>query len=574
MPKPYLIQRPSGLYARFLVPVDLRAAIGSRFLVRRLPPSSSDLARLAAARMAVALSQAFARMRTGAMADWKKELRDTLAGDISTWSGNIELPNGAKMTGLQVNGREDAQALLDTIKGMGGASFVANLPPAAASTETLARRIDFYLQDLRNARLSAGNLLDAENTLTIFRELTGDAVPMVGVSEHHVRRFLSEIQHWPKNARKGPLFAGLQAGAIIQKAKRLREAAAKDAPALSPPEALTPGKKKPDPLALLSARTLGKHRDRLASFLNAQVEAGLLDKSPLAGIKRHKAVAPDEGGRRAFTIHEIEKIFDPATFLPWVEGRPDRYWGTLIGLTTGARVNEVAQLYRDDIEQIAGVWGVKFQRGRPDQKIKPDTPARFVPLHPGLIAAGLLFYRDDVEAAGHARLFPHLPWHSKAGYGDALGDQFRAYLDRIGLIEPGLGFHSFRHTASTRMLYAGIVPAIGSAITGHGLALPGSMAIYVDPPTIPQRLDAVKVLPLPKWLPVYKKGAAATALQVAHAKAKRREVNRAARKRQEAAQAKAAKSRPQCKSSRTLRDTGTDSTQTGTQLPSLWEGIV
>lgn len=74
MPKPLLLSRPSGLYARFLVPIDLRAAIGSRFLVRPLHEPAGDRAWLAAACMGVALSQAFEAIRQGDAVDLKKAL--------------------------------------------------------------------------------------------------------------------------------------------------------------------------------------------------------------------------------------------------------------------------------------------------------------------------------------------------------------------------------------------------------------------------------------------------------------------------------------------------------------------
>lgn len=47
------------------MPVDLRERVGSRFLVRALP-GRGDTARLAAAQMAVSLSELFATARRGA----------------------------------------------------------------------------------------------------------------------------------------------------------------------------------------------------------------------------------------------------------------------------------------------------------------------------------------------------------------------------------------------------------------------------------------------------------------------------------------------------------------------------
>lgn len=69
MPKPFFLRRPSGLYVRFFVPTDLQPLIGSRYLVRRLPPASIDLMRLTAASAAVALSQAFDRIRRSPMTE-------------------------------------------------------------------------------------------------------------------------------------------------------------------------------------------------------------------------------------------------------------------------------------------------------------------------------------------------------------------------------------------------------------------------------------------------------------------------------------------------------------------------
>ena len=54
---------------RFWVPPDLQARIDSRFLVRRLYTTDKDQARLAGALMGAALSEVFAGIRGGAVAD-------------------------------------------------------------------------------------------------------------------------------------------------------------------------------------------------------------------------------------------------------------------------------------------------------------------------------------------------------------------------------------------------------------------------------------------------------------------------------------------------------------------------
>jgi hypothetical protein len=54
LPKPFLLKRANGPYARLLVPVHLRPMLGCRFPVRALP-GRGDNAGLVAAHMAVAL---------------------------------------------------------------------------------------------------------------------------------------------------------------------------------------------------------------------------------------------------------------------------------------------------------------------------------------------------------------------------------------------------------------------------------------------------------------------------------------------------------------------------------------
>jgi hypothetical protein len=51
MAKALILHRPSGTFARFLVPLDLRSRMGQRFLVRRLPAADADGVRLVAATM-------------------------------------------------------------------------------------------------------------------------------------------------------------------------------------------------------------------------------------------------------------------------------------------------------------------------------------------------------------------------------------------------------------------------------------------------------------------------------------------------------------------------------------------
>lgn len=107
-----------------------------------------------------------------------------------------------------------------------------------------------------------------------------------------------------------------------------------------------------------SAHTMNKHRRRLSVFFNGLVDADLIAKSPLKdlGPEIDTSIELDTG--RPFTDFELGQIFDPVRFLPWAKFSPHRFWGPMLGLCTGARVNEVAQLYLDDVHEVNGIWGL------------------------------------------------------------------------------------------------------------------------------------------------------------------------------------------------------------------------
>ena len=508
MPKPYLLRRPSGVFVRFFVPSDLQARLGTRYVVRRLGLPMGDGARLVAAQMAVALSGLFETVRQGAMSqeDADQVLRKGLEALRAGKGKDYTITPTAHGLAIQADGPEDHRLALEMVKAMGSGVAAPSEPPGPL----LSSLVTNYLTDLRNAGLSEGNILDSRNTLTLFLELAGDR-PVNQVSDAHVRTFLTDIQDWPANARKLAVFRDLDAAAIIAQVRKMKAAGTE--------------------VDCIAARTKAKHRDRLATFFNVQLDSGVLTRTPLKGIKRHTTTAlqADEESRRPFTDGEVANIFYAGSIDPWAADKPHRFWGAWLGYYTGARVNEVAQLYARDVYQVDGVWGVHFRPAKADQKQKNPNSNRFVRLHPALIDSGFLDYVADVKAAKHERLFPLLPWSKKAGYGDALGDQFSAYMDRVGITEKGVAFHAFRHTLATALIRKSVDQNVVATITGHLPKLPGALGNYVKPADLPARVHAINLLTCPHTITPYRAGDGLDGLRKAHQKIRRRQAQRAAR---------------------------------------------
>lgn len=488
MPKPLFLTRPAGLYVRFRVPTDLRSLVGARFVVRPLRLPVGDEARLAAACMGVALSQAFQRLRQGDAVDIKKAMEAALNG-IDLGIKKIEFPNGVVFRDVQIDTPEDERQLKSLMEAAGARTR----PPAKPkpSKETLiSHQTDVHLADLARAGRDGKTVLESRHSLTLFLGIVGDR-PVADITGDHCRLFFEEVAHWPRHASLRPDYAGMSVKEVLTKSKALGEPAPSQA-------------------------TLNKHRQRLSAFFNWLLQNKHIVHNPLLGLVRQKKDDAEEETGRPFTQDELNKVFQPAAFETWAQGHPHRWWVPMLGLYSGARVNELSQLYVDDIETVAGVAGYHINKRFPGQKIKTNASRRFVPLAQPLLNAGFLTYVEDIRKAGHQRLFPHLPNNDGNGFGRQMSKQFAAFIKKRGVTEEGLGMHAFRHTLATRLDRAGVSESTIARITGHqasGGILP---KFYIDAPSLPERMTALAKFQSGVTLPVYEQGQFNAVLKDAH----------------------------------------------------------
>jgi integrase len=139
-------------------------------------------------------------------------------------------------------------------------------------------------------------------------------------------------------------------------------------------------------------------------------------------------------------------------------------WASLISAFTGCRLEEVAQLKAADIKQTGGIWFFEFCH---DGNGKTEAATRVVPVHRALIDAGLLRYRDALPRG--SMLFPGLKARKSKGgkLGPKLGDAFNWWRNKLGIVRPGVNFHSFRHTVGDRLRKVGVRDDDRAALLGH-----------------------------------------------------------------------------------------------------------
>lgn len=499
MPKPLMISRSAGLYARFFVPTDLRALIGSRYLVRSLGNRRGDHARLVAAMMGMALCSAFDAMRKGIAVDLDELLKKVRSGEIKELILNdVTLPDGTRIARAQLDTPTDAVMFGDLMERS------QQLEPAEVTSARVAKRRDQlrdasqsiarhapdalmlskaiadHLGDLAGARLHQKTVLESRHTLRLFAGIIGEDVPVASLTQDHVRAFFEGVRCWPSNATKRPAYRDLSVLEAIKLAKKNQE---------------------PEP----AAWTIAKHRQRLSVFLVSLTEGKHLTVNPLAGI-RSIATPDSEDTGSPFTDAELMAIFDPAEFPKWASKYPHRWFGPILGLYSGARVNEVAQLRLEDIETIDGVPGFFVRKVDKKQSIKNKQSRRFIPLAQPVIDCGFLDYVEEARRAGGERLFPDLPNSTGLGYGRQLSRQFSVYIKRQGVSEKGQGFHGFRHTIASKLDEAGVSASAIAAITGHGTGQSVLEKFYIDRKSLPDRLATLAKLSLLAELPRYQPG--------------------------------------------------------------------
>jgi len=447
MAKPLLLDRPSGTFARFLVPQDLRTSVGKRYVVRRLPPTDRDGSRLIGACMGYALGRAFERLRKDPVSDPKKLIDDVLRaaqeGRIKEYI--IQGPGGFS---LQVDGAEDhARAMealpviLSHLPASTDAKVTAVSPASPAkSIPMLHASIALFLEQFAEKNPAAATLLETRHSVELFRDLTRD-MPLSDVGVEACDAFRAALAIWPARARVLPEYKGLTPRAIVSKAKRLKPVG-------------------------LNVRTKEKHLDRLRVFFNWAVQRRSMSTNPLTGVRLQSKAQKYAPKRRGFTRVELKRLFAPALRREHCLTEPSKFWVPLLALYTGARLRELAQLRVVDVRQVTGVWGIDIT---PDAgPLKNAASQRFVPLPDVVLQLGLLDYVQTLKDQTVDRLFPDGSWEAKNGPGDKISKWWaRTYMPAAGLDDAALVFHSFRHALASLGDELGFTEAQIGALTGH-----------------------------------------------------------------------------------------------------------
>jgi len=180
-----------------------------------------------------------------------------------------------------------------------------------------------------------------------------------------------------------------------------------------------------------SATTVRKKWKRFISFLDWAEGRGHVEKNLARGVK----IRARHGSYEKFTDDDLRRLFETDEYASGFD-EAFKYWVPLIGLFSGARLEEICQLHVADVTTIDGVLCFRIttqvdpEHGDPshEKRLKTaDSSARICPVHPVLIDLGFAGFVDDLRKRGHKRLFPELRVDGQGRVGGRATEWFTAY---------------------------------------------------------------------------------------------------------------------------------------------------
>lgn len=349
------------------------------------------------------------------------------------------------------------------------------------------------------AEIDARELVDEEAAEIGFQE----AMEWEAAEEEadHLMRVIGIIERRRAEAGQGPIPSDVRAAivphapAAQQPAKRTRAASGCTLESLVP---IWQRERKPSDktvqAAMLAVADLGDpdvsavtrqmiiaYRDRLldagkaVNTINTRIsfirillgvakDRGLIDVNHAEGA----ALAEDKRAveaRKPYSAEQIQAVMAATESMR--ESQPAMYWLPRLARWTGARLNELHQLRKDDVQEREGVPGLMItdegEHGEGiDMRLKNRGSRRWVPL-----AEPVQGFAEWAAAQADGPLFPAKP--NKFGIvSDAFSKRYGRFLrDVLKITDKRITFHSWRHGFADMCRAAGVPPDVRMALMGH-----------------------------------------------------------------------------------------------------------
>lgn len=209
------------------------------------------------------------------------------------------------------------------------------------------------------------------------------------------------------------------------------------------------------PERCISEKTRADYIQSLKTIFNWAEKRKYIIENPINEIDIPAPIISKASNKyQTFTLSQLQTIFHSDFYSKhWDNNRQRRsfFWIGLLGLYTGARLNEICQLQFDDIQEEDGIKFISINEND-GKHVKTKAGIRKIPIHQELIKLGFLEFVNLMQKqspAKNKRIFMDLTPNSRGEFSAQPSKWFGKLLDSLGLKDKGLVFHSFRHTVRT-----------------------------------------------------------------------------------------------------------------------------
>lgn len=197
--------------------------------------------------------------------------------------------------------------------------------------------------------------------------------------------------------------------------------------------------------------------NNLSSFYNHLLQIGETEQvNPFVGHKLKDT--KDEDSRLPFSNEELQKIFSNDQ----LKLNKKLFFVCLLLVTTGARPNEICQLWTDDIYQDNGIYKIRIvENENRNQSLKTKSSKRIIYLNSILEKFGFIEYLKSQKIG----MIFDLKKPSKKTYSTFISSDLTEILRSIGIEKKTM--YCFRHTVVNRLKQNLILQSINEDLVGH-----------------------------------------------------------------------------------------------------------
>ena len=236
---------------------------------------------------------------------------------------------------------------------------------------------------------------------------------------------------------------------------------------------------------------------KLSTFANWGVKQGLVSSNPFRYMKLD--VKKSRTQRKPFSLADLNQILKPDFYLKNTikfkhavhltggsKNALPYYWVFIIGIFSGLRTNEIAQMRLQDIRKESKIWFFHVEESE-ETKVKTQNSIRKVPVHPQLIDLGFIDYVTKLKQRKKERVFWELK-KTRDGYAQQLSRHFNnRILPSVEVWEKNIKvLYCTRHTFVNALYQNKVDENVIKALVGHEKEF--TLKHYGGGPFSPERL--------------------------------------------------------------------------------------